>query len=297
MIKLSFIISITIFLLLSALFTEFFFNLKASIPLLLGMIIFFIGLTVNIGQFKEVLKKPQWIFITVLLQYSVMPILAYIIARILNLSNEMSLGFIILGSCPGGTASNVITYLCNGNVPLSLMCTLASTILSILITPYLILFLADKSINIDLISLVYSTSKIILIPLVLGLLVKVYFSTFINKIKFLFPIVSELTIALVIAVIFAVNSDSLKVLNTTILFGVILHNLGGLLIGYFVARFFALSNASIKTISIEVGMQNSGLAMALAVIHFSKIVALPAAIFSLWHNISASVLVYLSKKK
>ena len=297
MIRLSFIISIIIFLLLSALFTDFFSNLKVLIPLLLGMIIFFMGLTVNIDQFRDVFKKPQWIFITVLLQYSVMPILAYIIARILNLSNEMSLGFIILGSCPGGTASNVITYLCNGNVPLSLMCTLTSTILSILITPYLILFLADKSINIDLISLVYSTSKIILIPLVLGLLVKVYFSTFINKIKFLFPIVSELTIALVIAVIFAVNSDSLKVLNTTILFGVILHNLGGLLIGYFVARFFALSNASIKTISIEVGMQNSGLAMALAVIHFSKIVALPAAIFSLWHNISASVLVYLSKKK
>tara|TARA_Y200000002_G_C22668379_1_gene658936 strand:- start:935 stop:1828 length:894 start_codon:yes stop_codon:yes gene_type:complete len=297
MIKLSFIISITIFLLLSALFTEFFFNLKASIPLLLGMIIFFMGLTVNIGQFKEVLKKPQWIFITVLLQYSVMPILAYFITRVLNLSNEVSLGFIILGSCPGGTASNVITYLCNGNVPLSLMCTLASTILSILITPYLILFLADKSINIDLISLVYSTSKIILIPLVLGLLVKIYFDKLINKIKFLFPIVSELTIALVIAIIFAINSDSLKVLNATILFGVILHNIGGLFIGYFVARFFTLSNASIKTISIEVGMQNSGLAMALAVIHFSKVVALPAAIFSLWHNISASVLVYFSKKK
>jgi BASS family bile acid:Na+ symporter len=102
---------------------------------------------------------------------------------------------------------------------------------------------------------------------------------------------------LVIAIIFAINSDSLKVLNATILFGVILHNLGGLFIGYFVARFFTLSNASIKTISIEVGMQNSGLAMALAVIHFSKVVALPAAIFSLWHNISASVLVYFSKKK
>ncbi len=297
MIKLSFIISITIFLLLSVLFTEFFLNLKALIPLLLGMIIFFMGLTVNIDQFKDILKKPQWIFITVLLQYSVMPILAYLIARVLNLSDEISLGFIILGSCPGGTASNVITYLCNGNVPLSLMCTLTSTVLSILITPYLILFLADKSINIDLISLMYSTSKIVLIPLILGLLVRIYFDKLIIKIKFLFPIVSELTIALVIAVIFAINSDSLKVLNTTIFFGVILHNIGGLLIGYFVARFFTLSNASIKTISIEVGMQNSGLAMALAVIHFSKVVALPAAIFSLWHNISASVLVYLSKKK
>ena len=118
MVRLSFIISITIFLFLSALFTEFFLNLKALIPFLLGMIIFFMGLTVNIDQFKNVLKKPQWIFITVLLQYSVMPILAYLIARVLNLSNEMSLGFIILGSCPGGTASNVITYLCNGNVPL-----------------------------------------------------------------------------------------------------------------------------------------------------------------------------------
>ena len=297
MVRLSFIISITIFLFLSALFREFFLNLKALIPFLLGMIIFFMGLTVNIDQFKNVLKKPQWIFITVLLQYSVMPILAYLIARVLNLSNEMSLGFIILGSCPGGTASNVITYLCNGNVPLSLMCTLTSTILSILITPYLILFLADKSINIDLISLVYSTSKIVLIPLVLGLLVRIYFHNLIIKIKFLFPIVSELTIALVIAVIFAINSDGLKVLDTTILVGVILHNIGGLLIGYYAAKFFALSNSSIKTISIEVGMQNSGLAMALAVIHFSKVVALPAAVFSLWHNISASVLVYFSKKK
>ena len=297
MVRLSFIISITIFLFLSALFTEFFLNLKTLIPFLLGMIIFFMGLTVNIDQFKNVLKKPQWIFITVLLQYSVMPILAYLIAKVLNLSNEMSLGFIILGSCPGGTASNVITYLCNGNVPLSLMCTLTSTILSILITPYLILFLADKSINIDPISLVYSTSKIVLIPLILGLLVRIYFHETIIKIKFLFPIVSELIIALVIAVIFAINSDGLKVLDTTILVGVILHNIGGLLIGYYVAKFFALSNASIKTISIEVGMQNSGLAMALAVLHFSKVVALPAAVFSLWHNISASVLVYFSKKK
>ena len=297
MFRLSFLFIIIFFLLLSAIFTDFFANLKSSIPLLLGMIIFFMGLTVNINQFKDVLKKPQWIFITVLLQYSVMPILAYFIAKFLNLSNEMSLGFIILGSCPGGTASNVITYLINGNVPLSLMCTLTSTILSILLTPYLILFLADKSINIDLISLMYSTSKIILIPLILGLFVRIYFFKFVDRIKFLFPIISELTIALVIAVIFAINSESLKILNTTILLGVILHNIGGLLIGYFVARFLTLSNASIKTISIEVGMQNSGLAMALSVIHFSKVVAFPAALFSLWHNISASVLVYLSKKK
>lgn len=297
MFRLSFLFIIIFFLLLSAIFTDFFSNLKSSIPLLLGMIIFFMGLTVNINQFKDVLKKPQWIFITVLLQYSVMPILAYFIAKVLNLSSEMSLGFIILGSCPGGTASNVITYLINGNVPLSLMCTLTSTILSILLTPYLILFLADKSINIDLISLMYSTSKIILIPLILGLFVRIYFFKFVDRIKFLFPIISELTIALVIAVIFAINSESLKILNTTILLGVILHNIGGLLIGYCVARFLTLSNATRKTISIEVGMQNSGLAIALSVMHFSKVVAFPAALFSLWHNISASVLVYLSKKK
>jgi len=297
MFRLSFLFIIIFFLLLSAIFTDFFSNLKSSIPMLLGMIIFFMGLTVKIDQFKDVLKKPQWIFITVFLQYSVMPILAYFIAKVLNLSNEMSLGFIILGSCPGGTASNVITYLCNGNVPLSLMCTLTSTILSILFTPYLILFLADKSINIDLISLMYSTSKIIIIPLILGLFVRIYFFKFVDRIKFLFPIISELTIALVIAIIFAINSESLKILNTTILLGVILHNIGGLLIGFFVARFLPLSNASIKTISIEVGMQNSGLAMALSVMHFSKVVAFPAALFSLWHNISASVLVYLSKKK
>ena len=191
------------------------------------MIIFFMGLTVNIDQFKDVLKKPKWIFITVLLQYSVMPILAYLIARVLNLSNEMSLGFIILGRVRVELLQ-MLSLIYAMEMFLFFNVYAYLTILSILITPYLILFLADKSINIDLISLVYSTSKIVLIPLVLGLLVRIYFHKLIIKIKFLFPIVSELTIALVIAVIFAINSDGLKVLDTTILVGVILPNIGGL---------------------------------------------------------------------
>ncbi len=297
MIRFSFFIIITFFLLLSFLFTDFFSSLKSYISLLLGMIIFFMAMTVNVNHFQDVLKKPQLILITVVLQYSIMPTLAYLIAKTFNLSSEITLGFIILGSCPGGTASNVITYLCKGNVPLSLICTLISTILSVVFTPYLIVFFTDQTINIDVNSLIYSTSKIILIPMILGFLVRMFLYDFFQKIKPSLPIISEITIALVIAIIFAVNSDSLETLNIKIFLSVVLHNVGGLLIGYHIARFLNLPNTSIKTISIEVGMQNSGLAMALAVVHFTKIVALPAAIFSLWHNISASVLVYLSKKK
>ena len=293
----SFLLTIIFFLILSIVFLDFFSNLKKNIPMLLGLIIFFMGMTVDLKEFKNSLKKPQWVILTVFLQFTVMPSLAFFIAKTMNLSSELALGFIILGSCPGGTASNVITYLCGGDVPLSILCTFTSTILSIFLTPYLILFLTDENVIMNVNMLILSTSKIVLFPLLIGLVVRFFFLELVNKVKFIFPTLSEIIISIVIAIIFSLNIDSLKEISIYLLFGIFFHNLGGLIMGYFIAGYFNIPEASRRAVSIEVGMQNSGLGMALAMIHFTKVVALPAAIFSLWHNISASVLVYLSKKK
>lgn len=293
----SFLLTIIFFLILSIVFLDFFSNLKKIIPMLLGLIIFFMGMTVDLKEFKNSLKKPQWVILTVFLQFTVMPSLAFFIAKTMNLSSELALGFIILGSCPGGTASNVITYLCGGDVPLSILCTFTSTILSIFLTPYLILFLTDENVIMNVNMLILSTSKIVLFPLLIGLVVRFFFLELVNKVKFIFPTLSEIIISIVIAIIFSLNIDSLKEISIYLIFGIFFHNLGGLIMGYFIAGYFNIPEASRRAVSIEVGMQNSGLGMALAMIHFTKVVALPAAIFSLWHNISASVLVYLSKKK
>jgi BASS family bile acid:Na+ symporter len=255
------------------------------------------GLTIEVKEFKNTLKNIRWITLTLFLQFTIMPLLALILSVILKLPLEISLGFIILGSCPGGTASNVIAYLCNGNVTLSLLCTLVSTVFAIFLTPLLILLCAGQTIEIPVVELISSTSKIILIPLSMGLLIKFYFYDYIEKINFFFPTISEVTVALIISIIFAINFENFNFMTYKILVGVIFHNLSGLIIGYFVAHYFKIPLKEKKTIAIEVGMQNSGLGMGLALVHFNNLVALPSAIFSIWHNISASVLVYLSKKK
>ena len=297
MLNLSFFFFIFFFLLLSYFFKDNFANLSSYIPHLLGIVIFFMGLTIELKELLHTLRKFKWIIITISIQFTVMPFLAFIISLIFRLPLEISLGFIILGSCPGGTASNVITYLCNGNVSLSLLCTFISTIFAIILTPLLIYFYAGHSIEIPVINLILSTSKIILIPLVFGFLIKLYFFNFINKIKKAFPTISEISVALIISIIFAINYENISFVTPQIFGGVIIHNICGLFLGYLIADYFKIPKKEKKTIAIEVGMQNSGLGMGLAMIHFSNLVALPSAIFSLWHNISASILVYLSKKK
>ena len=276
---------------------RFFSNLKKIIPMLLGLIIFFMGMTVDLKEFKNSLKKPQWVILTVFLQFTVMPSLAFFIAKTMNLSSELALGFIILGSCPGGTASNVITYLCGGDVPLSILCTFTSTILSIFLTPYLILFLTDENVIMNVNMLILSTSKIVLFPLLIGLVVRFFFLELVNKVKFIFPTLSEIIISIVIAIIFSLNIDSLKEISIYLLFGIFFHNLGGLIMGYFIAGYFNIPEASRRAVSIEVGMQNSGLGMALAMIHFTKKLLLFQQQFSVCGTIFLHQYLFICLKK
>ena len=294
--NISFIIFIFFFLLLSFIFPEYLRLLKNYIPLLLGAVMFGMGTTISISQIKKVLSKPLVIFTAVGLQFTVMPIIAICLLKTFDISSELALGVIILGSCPGGTASNVIAYLCKADVALSVICTFASTLFSVIVTPLLIQLLANENVEINVFKLIKSTFYIVFFPVVFGLIFNSIFKEM-KTMNFYLPKVSEFLIALIIGVILSLNFENIHNVTSSLLIIIFIHNLLGLFFGYSISNLFNFSLKEKKTISIEVGMQNSGLGMALSIIHFGKMVALPSAIFSLWHNISSVVLVYLWKKK
>jgi len=268
---------------------------KNYIPVFLGLVMFLMGMTLDLIDFKKILKKPSLFFFVTFLQFTIMPVAAFVLVKTFNISSELSLGIIILGCCPGGTASNLITYLCNGNVALSIVCTFFSTIVSVFLTPILIFLLSSKNINIDVIALIKSSFLIVFLPVFLGLFFKILIPM--ERVTKFLPKISEFFIAFIIGIIFSLNLNLLSQLSYSLFFCIVLHNLVGLSAGFLISGLLGLSFKEKKTISIEVGMQNSGLGMALSILHFSKIVALPSAIFSLWHNISAVGLVYCWKNK
>ena len=268
---------------------------KNYIPVFLGLVMFLMGMTLELIDFKKILKKPSLFVFVTFLQFTIMPVTAFVLVKTFNISSELALGIIILGCCPGGTASNLITYLCNGNVALSIVCTFFSTIVSVFLTPILIFLLSSKNINIDVIALIKSSFLIVFLPVFLGLFFKILIPM--ERVTKFLPKISEFFIAFIIGIIFSLNLNLLSQLSYSLFFCIVLHNFVGLGAGFLMGGLLGLSFKEKKTISIEVGMQNSGLGMALSILHFSKIVALPSAIFSLWHNISAVGLVYCWKKK
>ena len=291
----SFLAFIFLFLIVGVFFPSTLLLFKNYIPVFLGLVMFLMGMTLELTDFKKILKKPSLFFFVTFLQFTIMPVAALILVKTFNIPPELSLGVIILGCCPGGTASNLITYLCNGNVALSIVCTFFSTIVSVFLTPILIFLLSNKNIDINVISLIKSSFFIVFLPVFFGLIFKIFVPM--HKFLKLLPKISEFFIAFIIGIIFSLNLNLLNQLSYSLFFCIVLHNLIGLCMGFLIGGFLGLSLREKKTISIEVGMQNSGLGMALSILHFSKIVALPSAIFSLWHNISAVGLVYCWKKK
>ena len=291
----SFLAFIFLFLIVGVFFPSTLLLFKNYIPVFLGLVMFLMGMTLELTDFKKILKKPSLFFFVTFLQFSIMPVAALVLVKTFNIPPELSLGVIILGCCPGGTASNLITYLCNGNVALSIVCTFFSTIVSVFLTPILIFLLSNKNIDINVISLIKSSFFIVFLPVFFGLIFKIFVPMY--KFLKLLPKISEFFIAFIIGIIFSLNLNLLNQLSYSLFFCIVLHNLIGLSMGFLIGGFLGLSLREKKTISIEVGMQNSGLGMALSILHFSKIVALPSAIFSLWHNISAVGLVYCWKKK
>ena len=277
---------------------EIFISFKNFIIPMLGLIMFSMGLTQTLQDFTQVFKQPKALAIGLGLQYSIMPLLAFIICKGIGLNDTLTMGLIIVGCCAGGTASNVVTFLAGGNVALSISMTLVSTLLGVILTPLLIQFYAGHLVDIAIIPMLFTICKIVLLPVLVGALLRHFFAAQIQKIESLLPHISTVLIVCIIGIVVALNKGRFAAVGSELALAIMLHNGLGLLIGYQVARFFALKPADIKAIAIEVGMQNSGLGVALAIKYFSAATALPGALFSIWHNISGSLLAaFWARKK
>lgn len=257
----------------------------------LGVAMFGMGLTIQMGDFRVVFSRPKEMLFGCLLQYTVMPFAAWALAVAFRLPADLALGVILVGCCPGGTASNVITYIAGGDVPLSVGMTIVSTLISPLMTPLLVYVLAGAWVEVSFWAMVASVVKVILIPVLLGILFRSLFGKQIQKIAEMLPLVSVVSIVMIISGIVAVNAEKILTSGVLVLGIVALHNLCGMGLGLAVAKFLAVPYNKATAIAIEVGMQNSGLAVSLATVNFTAnpLATLPGAVFSVWHNLSGSV--------
>jgi len=266
---------------------------------LLGVVMFGMGLALNLKDFKIVFSRPKDVIIGCLAQFTVMPLLAWTLSQLFALDEALALGVVLVGCCPGGTASNVITYLAKGDLALSVGMTGVSTLLAPFLTPLLTWALAGKSVNVDVVGILLSILWVIIVPIVIGLIVKWIWPKFTEEATDYLPAFSSIAIATIVAIIFAANASKLLAGGMMIIVVVALHNICGLGLGYLIGRLLNLTEAKKRAISIEVGMQNSGLASSLATIHFAAypLATIPGAIFSVWHNLSGAMVARLYTKK
>ncbi|MEJ2423302.1 MAG: bile acid:sodium symporter family protein [Candidatus Thiodiazotropha sp.] len=267
-----------------------FVGLKPAILPLLGIVMFGMGMTLTWGHFRAVLQRPAAVGLGVVLQYLVMPLAAWLIAEVLGLPPALMAGLVLVGACPGGTASNVVCFLAKGDVALSITLTTVSTLLAIVMTPLLTDLYVGQKVPVPVGDMLWSIFKIVLVPVTLGVVVNRLLGAKLIRFKPVYPLVSVIAIVVIIAIIVALNRANLSSLGVAVAVAVVLHNLLGLLLGYWIPKALGLPERLCRTLAIEVGMQNSGLGVALAVKYFSVTAALPGAIFSIWHNLSGSVL-------
>jgi BASS family bile acid:Na+ symporter len=266
---------------------------------LLGVIMFGMGLTLKAEDFKVVFSRPKDVLVGCLAQFTVMPLLAFALTRIFRLEPALAIGVILVGCCPGGTASNVITYLAKGDLALSVGMTAVSTLLAPVLTPLLVWLLAGETVDVDVVGMLLSILWVVILPIALGLLVKRFWPRTTEQASAYLPALSTLAICLIVLIVIAANAHKLLDGGLVILLVVVLHNVCGLAAGYLIGTFLRLTPAKRRAISVEVGMQNSGLASSLATLHFAAypLATIPGALFSVWHNISGALVAKLYSRK
>ena len=262
---------------------------------MLGAIMFGMGLTLSPADFKVVLSRPKDILIGCLTQFTVMPLLALGLTWAFSLPQELAIGVILVGCCPGGTASNVITYLAKGDLALSVGMTAASTLLAPLLTPLLVWLLAGTMVDVDTVGMLMSIVYVVIAPIVCGLLCQRFLPKLTKLLTPYLPAFSSIVIAMVVGIVVSHNAARLLTAGLLIVAVVMIHNILGLAIGFTVGRLLRLQRPKCVALSIEVGMQNSGLASSLAVLHFAAypLATIPGAVFSVWHNISGALVAKL----
>lgn len=259
---------------------------------ILGLIMFGMGLTLSAQDFHIVFSRPKDVLLGCLAQFTVMPLLAWLLAKAFALPEELALGVILVGCCPGGTSSNVITYLAKGDLALSVGMTATSTVLAPVLTPLLVWLLAGTMVDVDTVGMLMSILYVVIAPIAGGLLCQRFIPKLTEKLVAYLPAFSTLMIMMVVGIVVSHNAGKLLAGGVMIILVVMLHNLSGYGIGYMIGRMLHLKKEKCIAVSIEVGMQNSGLASSLAVLHFAvyPLATIPGAIFSVWHNISGAMM-------
>ena len=259
---------------------------------LLMAVMFGMGLTLKKDDLKCVFTDPKGIIIGCIAQFTIMPTLAFCLGKVFALDTALLVGVILVGTCPGGTSSNVITYLSKGDVALSVGMTSVNTLLAPLLTPAVTYLFLNTSVKVDVKSMVISIVQVVIIPILLGLVINMFFSKFTESAAKALPLVSVTAICLIIASVVSHNSEKILTTGAIVFVVVILHNLLGYLCGFAVGKLIKADLPRTKALSVEIGMQNSGLATSLAGTAFPDLAmaTVPGAIFSVWHNISGAVL-------
>lgn len=270
---------------------------KSLIIPLLALVMFGMGMTLTWQDFRKVLRQPAKIVLGVFIQFLIMPLVAFLLSIALQFPPDLMAGMVLVGSSAGGTASNVICYLARGNVALSISMTMVSTVLAIFFMPVLTWLYLHTVVAVPVANMFSSVFKIVLVPVAIGTVLNSIWGKKLERISHIFPLFSMLVIVFIIAIIVGLNQERIAEIGFTIVLGVIAHNLIGMASGYGLSGLLKYDEQTRRTIAIEVGMQNSGLSVALAVAHFSGLAALPGAIFSIWHNIAGSALAGWWSKK
>ena len=288
-----FILWIILFSAVAYFFPSVFEDLGFLIVPMLAVIMFAMGITLRIDDFRRVFLRPLEILVGVCAQYVVMPLLGFLLALAFGINPLIAVGIVLVGSCPGGTASNVITYLARGDLALSVTLTSVSTLLCPFLLPALMYIYAGRWIDVPVADLFISALQIVLLPVLFGVVLRKLLGRKSETVLPFLPSVSALVIAFVVGIVVALNAESIRTIGAVVFLVVVIHNALGLTCGYLIAKALGFRESSARAISVEVGMQNSGLAAALSQMHFGYLSALPAALFSIWHNISGGVIASL----
>ncbi len=286
----SFALWVLAFALLAFFLPDAFKPLAVAIVPLLGLVMFGMGLTLKAADFAEVARHPWRVLLGVVAHFVIMPGMAWLLCALLQLPAEIAVGVILVGCCPSGTASNVMTWLSRGDLALSVAIAAVTTLLAPLLTPALIWLLASAWLPVSFASLFWSILQVVLLPIALGVVAQRLLGPRVRHVEEVLPLVSVVSIVIIVAAVVAASQAKIAESGLLIMAVVILHNGFGFLLGYFTARLFGLPLAQRKSLALEVGMQNSGLGAALASAHFAPLAAVPSALFSVWHNISGALL-------
>ena len=259
---------------------------------LLMIVMFGMGLTMRSSDFKVVFSKPKDVFLGCIMQFTIMPLLAFGLGRLFRLEEALLVGVVLVGTCPGGTSSNVMTFLGKGDIALSIGMTSVSTLLAPILTPAITYFLLRATVDVNVVGMFISIIQVVIVPIGLGLVINHYFEKVTTRIEKVLPLISVTAIVMIVAAVVSANSAKILSTGAIVFVVVMLHNCLGYLLGYTISKLLGLDLAKCKAMSIEVGMQNSGLASGLAGQAFPSmaLATVPGAVFSVWHNISGAIL-------